>query len=381
MKRICFVGGGNGTHVGAPLLSYKGHKVNILTRNPDKWQTNMSLKFPNNNIINTKINNISSNKKILHNSDIIFISSPVFAYEEIFLNINKYIKNNTIICPLFSQGHVNLMMKKYIEQYKQRNITLATLQYIPWQAKTIEYGKSGHLVGEKKELLLSIESNNSKESIKNDIEKIFNIETHIQPFIANCLTTSNQILHPVRYYNVFKNKTSKSIINKYHIPSLYMDMDYKSSIYLKNVSDEIMDIKQSLNNKYNLNLEHVLPLEERIKKQYGNQIGDYANIETIFKTASMYRKSKFAMINISPTLRKINTEHRHFIDDIPYGLIVLKNISNELDIKTPYIDELIYWNQKLMNKEYLINNKLSGKNINETGIYNNYGFSFNEIIE
>ena len=44
-----------------------------------------------------------------------------------------------------------------------------------------------------------------------------------------------------------------------------------------------------------------------------------------FHTSSV--SGKFAMISISETECKININHRHFIDDLPHGLIILKNIS------------------------------------------------------
>ena len=55
------------------------------------------------------------------------------------------------------------------------------------------------------------------------------MNVHLQPFIANCLTTSNQILHPVRYYCVFNEFDSESLIKKSDIPILYLDMDDKSA--------------------------------------------------------------------------------------------------------------------------------------------------------
>ena len=36
-----------------------------------------------------------------------------------------------------------------------------------------------------------------------------------------------------------------------------------------------------------------------------------------------------------------------------------------LDIKTPYFDKILLWGQKVINKEYLVDNKLIGKDINK----------------
>lgn len=386
--KICFCGGGNGTHVGSVLLAVDNHIVNIFTRKPSLWNTNLKLKLENKNdyyksqFISANINKISDKPEdVIPGVQIIFISSPVSAYENIIENINPYISDNTIIGVLFGQGHIDLMMKKYIFDYEKRNITFFALQYIPWQAKTIEYGKIGYLVGEKKNLLLSVFPKKNEEIIKGYISKLFRMNVNTQHFLSNCLTTSNQILHPVRYYIVFKNCNKDTIINKENIPILYTDMDIESANYLSKVSHEILLIKNNISDIYKINLENVLSLEERIKLQYGDLVKDYTNIKTIFNTATMYTKSKFAMLEVSDNNFKININHRHFTDDIPYGLVVLKNISLSLKINTPYIDELIYWCQKLMGKEYLINNKLIGKDISETGIFNNYNIkNINDIM-
>jgi opine dehydrogenase len=381
MKNICFVGGGNGTHVGSVLLAYKNYNINILTRKPEKWTKNMKLLLDNGTEIEGVINKISSKPEdVIPESDILFISSPVHVYENIIKNVSPYLSNGTSIGTLFTQGHLDLMMEKHISDYKHRNITFFGLQYIPWQAKTIEYGKMGHLVGRKKELFLSVKPIENQNTIKDQISELFDMNVHLQPFLANCLTTSNQILHPVRYYCVFNKFNSESLIKKSDIPILYLDMDDESAELLDLLVEDIMIIKTDLINKFNLDLTHVLTLKKRINNQYGSLVKDYTNTKTIFNTATMYRKSKFAMINIDNNHSKININHRHFLDDIPFGLVILKSISIELNIDTPVLDKLIYWTQKLMKKEYLVNNQLIGKDIGETGIFQNYNKSFIDIV-
>jgi len=381
MKNICFVGGGNGTHVGSVLLAYKNYNINILTRKPEKWTKNMKLLLDDGTEIEGMINKISSNPEdVIPKADIIFISSPVYVYEKIIQKVSSHLSDNTTIGTLFTQGHLDLIMEKNIPNYKKKNITFFGLQYIPWQAKTIEYGKIGHMVGRKKELFLSVKPIEKESITKNQISKLFDMNVHLQPFLANCLTTSNQILHPVRYYCIFNNCNSDSIIKKSDIPILYIDMDDKSAELLDLVVNDIMIIKNKLIAEFNLDLRHVLTLGERIKNQYGSLVKDYTSTKTIFNTATMYRKSKFAMIDIDNECSKININHRHFLDDIPFGLVILKSISLELNINTPVLDKLIYWTQKLMKKEYLVNNQLIGKDIRETGIFQNYNKQFKDII-
>jgi hypothetical protein len=66
-------------------------------------------------------------------------------------------------------------------------------------------------------------------------------------------------------------------------------------------------------------------------------------------------------------------ESRYLTEDIPFGLLILKSISLILKLKTPYIDKILLWGQKIINKEYLVNNELIGKDINEVNIPQSFG--------
>lgn len=44
---------------------------------------------------------------------------------------------------------------------------------------------------------------------------------------------------------------------------------------------------------------------------------------------------------------------RFFTDDIPYGVLIAKWIAEELNVETPFIDELIMWAQNLRGEHFL----------------------------
>ena len=76
MYNICVCGGGNEAHAIAGMLSHKGHNVNILTRQPTKW--NKTIEVIDNIIhtkFNTQLNKISSNPNdVIQGMDIIIIT-------------------------------------------------------------------------------------------------------------------------------------------------------------------------------------------------------------------------------------------------------------------------------------------------------------------
>jgi len=44
---------------------------------------------------------------------------------------------------------------------------------------------------------------------------------------------------------------------------------------------------------------------------------------------------------------------RFFTDDIAYGILVVKWIAEELNVETPFIDEIILWAQNLRGEKFL----------------------------
>ena len=54
------------------------------------------------------------------------------------------------------------------------------------------------------------------------------------------------------------------------------------------------------------------------------------------------------------TVYKLNTkDHRFFLDDIPYGLLIAKWLGEKLDVPTPFIDEVIIWAQTVRGEHFL----------------------------
>lgn len=64
---------------------------------------------------------------------------------------------------------------------------------------------------------------------------------------------------------------------------------------------------------------------------------------------------------------------RIFWEDIPFGLIILKNIAEMVNVKTPWINRMIEWHQQFMNKCYLKDGELIKNVLADTGAPFRYG--------
>ncbi|MCS3234927.1 NAD/NADP octopine/nopaline dehydrogenase family protein [Phocaeicola vulgatus] len=61
---------------------------------------------------------------------------------------------------------------------------------------------------------------------------------------------------------------------------------------------------------------------------------------------------------------------RYFTEDFPFGLLIIKSIAEVLNICTPNIDKILLWGQDVLNKEYIHEGELKGKDLSKTGYIN-----------
>ena len=56
---------------------------------------------------------------------------------------------------------------------------------------------------------------------------------------------------------------------------------------------------------------------------------------------------------------------RYFVEDIQFGLCIIKAFAELCNVETPTVDKIIEWGQKLVGKEYLVNGSLNGRDKGE----------------
>ena len=145
----------------------------------------------------------------------------------------------------------------------------------------------------------------------------------------------------------------------------YEEWDEESAKILFECDDELRKICNKLNK---LNLEEVTSLKEyyesKTEEEFANKL----------KSIKSFKGIKAPMIKSNGKYIP-DYKSRYFTEDFPYGLLIIKGFALICDIDTPMIDNIIKWVQVKLNKQYIIDNKLEGKDIVETGIPQNYGIN------
>ena len=92
-----------------------------------------------------------------------------------------------------------------------------------------------------------------------------------------------------------------------------------------------------------LDLEQVMTMKDRIISMYEGQISDTSSLKRVFNTNIGYSRVPFPMVPVDKTGEKVtlNLNARFFWEDVPFGLMILKDIAELVGVATPHINKQI----------------------------------------
>lgn len=388
---VTIVGGGSSAHTIIPLLSGVGHKVNLLTRKPEVWSSNIMLQYqlPSGEIQKTfrgSINKISSEpEEVIAEADVIILCMPVAKYRTALCSIAPFISTDkkVYIGTIYGQGGFNWMVDEIKKEHSIENLVTFAVGLIPWVCRTQEYGKKVVTYGPKAKNVVAVspraEYQNLKDLILDDLcFKWFNTGHFYQAenFISLTFSVDNQIIHTSRLYGLYLK--DGGVWNKREdVPYFYKDYDQVSA-----------DLLEDLDNDYSLIRDAIKELFPQIDFTY---MMDYLELER-FSYNSENTDIRESFIN-SQTLGTIQTpiiqrdkgdwvidkNHRFFTDDIYYGLCIAKWTAQQLSIRVSTIDKILNWAQDVLGRSIIHNDQLVLKSTSSeqflSGTPDEYNFS------
>jgi len=369
MKTITIIGGGNSAHVLIPLLSRTEMRVNLLTRQPERWSKNISLDYslPSGEIIENyqgKINKISDLPvDVIPESDIIILCMPVHKYRLALDRIASYINphKKLFIGTVFGQAGFNWMIDEIVHNYSLSNVSMFAFGLIPWICRTKKYGESGIVYGAKP---INVAATKPYDEFKELDEILFNNVVHkwfnhgafkqADNFLSLTLSLDNQIIHTSRLYGLFLEHGG--VWNtKEEVPYFYRDFSNESADILKGLDDDYSLIRNEIkrlykDKKFTYMLDYLSLDNETNLTSNTTILETFSNSKTLgaIKTPVVEEEGQWI----------IDKNHRFFKDDINYGLCIGKWIAEELDINVPNIDNLLVWAQEILGDKIIENGKL-----------------------
>lgn len=232
---------------------------------------------------------------VIPGSKIIIVVGPSHVHGEILKKIANYVDKDAWVGTVFGQGAFDLQVRHAFKS-QLKEIGIYALQNVPLICKITEYGQAVNIIGPKDRLYCAAYPIERAYEIANIISLLYYIPTVVVPnFLCITLTPSNQIIHPGRMYSMFKDWDGKTPYPTTAIPLLY-DLDEGSAHEIQLLDDEIQAIKRKIIYYYpEINLSSLLPMKERLIKQYSNQISDKSTLRTAFSTNAAYANLAFPM--------------------------------------------------------------------------------------
>jgi len=203
-------------------------------------------------------------------------------------------------------------------------------------------------------------------------------------FLACCLWPNNPSLHPPILIGLFENWDGKSPFNPDSLPIfIYKDLRTKSAKYIVDLDHELCTLVKELSKAHpkNKNLQLDYGLKACIIENYKEQVLNAWDTVSCVSSNVAFGKHKIPYTTVEggvvPTLK-----HKFFETDLTHGLTTWKDLAIMVGLKTPIIDCIIRWNQRLNGKEYLMpNGTLTGKDIDECVIPSKLGITLKNLAE
>lgn len=357
---VCICGGGSQGHISAGVIgSNPEYEVNILTRRPSMWTHNFKTIDMEGKEFKANLNIITDDpSQIIPKSNIVLIALPGYAIKEELGKIAPYCSSNQIIGCVFGGSGFFIST----QQILGKKVKAFALQRVPFTGRPIEYGHSGRLKGYKPYLKVGFLNLSPKEQniIIQMLESWYLTPVYpLKHWLEATLSNSNPLLHPCRMYVMFKDWTPEKKYSR--IPYMYnKDWDDESSECWVNCDNELREIIKKLP----MNEEEVPSVLDYYECK------DIYALTTKMQNIEPFKTVQAHMVEVEDGY-KVDPSVRYFTEDIPFGILLIKAFAEKTNTNTPNIDKVIYWAQKVMGKEYLINGKLIGADCKESFNSNN----------
>lgn len=329
IKNIAVIGGGNiGTQF-ACVCASKGYKVNVMSSKPELYDGTLEVVDEFGHVTTGKLNKVSSNMEtVIDDCQIVIVTHPAFRLKEVADQMKPHIKADMNIYVIPGTGGAEFAFRGCME----KGAVLAGLQRVPSVARLEQYGKRVRCEGLRKELFLaSIPGSRAKE-LSQFMSNIWEIPCFpLTNYLCVTLTPSNPILHTARLRTLFADYERGKIYGRN--PLFYGEWDDDSSKLLIDCDDELQKIIKIMGK---LDLREVRSLKLHYQSDtVGAMTKKLCSIRSLHNLPSPMLRVEGGWIP--------DFQSRYFTADFPYGLAIIEEFAEILEVNVPNIKDIMEW--------------------------------------
>jgi hypothetical protein len=190
-------------------------------------------------------------------------------------------------------------------------------------------------------------------------------------YVGIALHASNPNLHPGRLYGLWGPDSQCGLYAEGKVykenPLFYETWTDRSSEWCQKISDERRKVWATICEKKpgTGSPDQVPDLRAYLAAIYKGQIVDDSSITGCTSTNDGFKGFKCPMKEVEGGFIPA-FDNRYFTEDFPEGFAMYKGIADLAGVETPVIDEIFYFFQKFMGKEYIKDGKLVGADVAKT---------------
>ncbi|XP_050400663.1 opine dehydrogenase [Patella vulgata] len=384
---IC--GGGNAAHVMTGLASSRENVdirvLDVFSDEAERWTKTLgadplvlTVNHPDgtHDEVRGKPNIITNDASLaVPGASVIIFAVPAFAHESYFQAIKPYLKANTTIVGMPGQPGFEFQCFSILKDTAPECCVVA-FEGLPWAARISEFGRAVTVLSTKDFLgcvVIKGKSNVGPDPLK-PVQYLLGPRPVAQiyhNFLEPTLNTKS-IMHPPIMYGTWYEWDGQPLDSK---PLFYQGLNAEAAELMSGMSDELIATAREISRKKpEINLDEVGHLFDWFKLIYKDEIKDKSSLLTALQTNSAYNGLLHPMKETPDGKFLPDFTYRYMTEDVPFGLVVLKGISEIAGVATPVTDKVLAWSQKMIGKEYIVGDKLCGKDVATSRAPQRYGY-------
>ena len=227
----------------------------------------------------------------------------------------------------------------FCKELISRGIVVFGLQRVPFVARANK--NEAKILSKKEKLYISSIPSDARMAISKEIENMLDIPTvALKDYLSITLTPTNPIIHIAGLWGAFKDyNADEGYTGK---SGFYDQWNDDTSNIMFEYDFEVQEICKHLNM---FDLSSVVSLPVYYESDTPHKLTQKLKSIEAFKVVQVpLKKNNDKLI--------VDLQNRMFIEDYPYGVVIYKDIANLLNLKTPTIDKMLLFYEKLSGIKY-----------------------------
>ena len=190
-------------------------------------------------------------------------------------------------------------------------------------------------------------------------------------FLEATMFPINAVIHPARLITLLSNWKEGDVLAEN--PLFYEDFNDEAAEMMNKINADLIAIGKGLTEKgCPVDVPHIFDwLAVHVYDE-----SPTSNLKTFFSTNDGYKGFRCPLVPAKDENGYVpDFTNRYFTEDINLGLVGYKGIADIVDVKTPTIDKIITWAQSYMGKEFIVGDKLTGKDLGITNAPQRFGIT------